>query len=73
MTGFKMIGLCNCPITANCPITLSDYNFADQLVQNTAVNAPITFQEIVMVIIIIIIIIMIIIIINIIIIISVDW
>ena len=25
----KMIGLRNCPITANCPITLSDYNFAD--------------------------------------------
>ena len=26
-----------CPITANCLITLSDYYFADQLVQNTAV------------------------------------
>ena len=25
----------------------SDYNFADQLIQNTAVNAPITFEGIV--------------------------
>ena len=40
MTGLKMIGLCNYPITANCPITT---------LQNTAVNAPITFEEIVMV------------------------
>ena len=32
----------------NCPITLSDYNFADELVQNTAVYAPVTFEEIVM-------------------------
>ena len=38
-----------CPITANCPITLSDYNFADLLEQNTAVYAPITFEEIVIV------------------------
>ena len=36
-------------ITANCPITPSDYNFADQLEQNTAVYAPITFQGIVIV------------------------
>ena len=39
-----------CPITANSPITLSrpDYNFGDQLEQNTAVyHAPITFEEIV--------------------------
>ena len=49
MTGLKIIGLCNCPITANCPITLSDYSFADYLMQNTAVYAPITFEEIVMV------------------------
>ena len=50
-----MIGSCNCPIiglrfTANCPITLCDYNFAE-LEQNTAVYAPITFEEIVIVII----------------------
>ena len=44
-----MIGSCNCPITANCPITLSHYNFADKLEQNTAVYAPITFEEIVIV------------------------
>ena len=44
-----MIGSCNCPITANCLITLSDYNFADQLEQNTAVYSPITFEEIVIV------------------------
>ena len=44
-----MIGSFNCPITANCPISLSDYNFADQLEQNTAVYAPITFEEIVIV------------------------
>ena len=30
---------------------LSDYNFADELVQNTAVYAPITFEEIVMIVI----------------------
>ena len=35
-----------CPITANCPITLSDYNFADKLEQNTAVYAPITFAKV---------------------------
>ena len=35
-----------CPITANCPITLSDYNFADLLEQNIAVYAPITFEEV---------------------------
>ena len=45
-----------CPITANCPITLSDYNFTDQLVQNTVVYEPITFEEIVIIMIIIIII-----------------
>ena len=28
---------------------LSDYNFADYLMQTTVVNAPITFEEIVMV------------------------
>jgi len=44
-----MIGSCNCPITANCPITLSDYNFAEKLEQNTPVYAPITCEEIVIV------------------------
>ena len=44
-----MIGSCNCPITANCPITLSYYNFADQLELNTAIYEPITFEEIVVV------------------------
>ena len=38
-----------CPITANCPITLSDYSFPDYLEQNTALYAPITFEEIVIV------------------------
>ena len=38
-----------CPITAYYPITLSNYNFADKLVQNTAVHAPITLEEIVIV------------------------
>ena len=38
-----MIGSCN------CPITLSDYNFADKLEQNTAVYAPIAFEETVIV------------------------
>ena len=32
-----------------CPITLSHYNFADYLVQNSSVYAPITFEEIVIV------------------------
>ena len=38
-----------CSITANCPITLSDYNCAEWLVKNEAADAPITFEEIVMV------------------------
>ena len=25
----KLIGLCNCLITADCPIALSDYNLTD--------------------------------------------
>ena len=41
-----MIDSGNCSITANCPITLSDYNFADYLEQDTA---PITFEEIIIV------------------------
>ena len=40
---------CNCPITANFPIILSDYNFVDQLEQRTAVYAPVTFEKIVIV------------------------
>ena len=38
-----------CPITVNCPITLSDYNCTEWLVKNEAADAPITFEEIVMV------------------------
>ena len=61
MTGLKMIGLCNCPITGvrleptvrlHCPFTTLQI----KLMQNTAVNAPISFEEIVMVMIIMIII-----------------
>ena len=36
-----MIGLCNCPITAKCPITTSE----NYLEQNAAVYAPVTFEE----------------------------
>ena len=52
---FKMIGSCNCLITGvrlqptvrlHCR---SDYNFADSILQNTAVYGPITFEEIVIV------------------------
>ena len=39
------------PVPANCLITLSDYNCTEWLVKNKAVSAPITFEEIVMVII----------------------
>ena len=35
--------------TANCPITLSDYNCIEWLVKYKAADAPITFQEIEMV------------------------
>ena len=38
-----------CPITANYAITLSDYNSTKWLVKNKAATAPITFEEIVMV------------------------
>ena len=34
--------------TANCPITLSDYNPTQSLVKDKAVNATIKFEEIVM-------------------------
>ena len=33
--------------TTNCPITLSDYNFASKLKENREVYEPITFEEIV--------------------------
>ena len=37
-----------CPITANCPITMSNYtDSADKLEENAAVYASITFEEIV--------------------------
>ena len=42
-----MIGCFNCPITANCLITLSDYNCTEGLVIHKAADAPITFKEIV--------------------------
>ena len=54
MTGLKIIGLCNCPITGvrlqptvrlHCPIKTLQII----LMQNTAVYVPITFEEIVMV------------------------
>ena len=34
-----------CLITANCPITLSNYSWSEWLVKNKAANAPITFEE----------------------------
>ena len=36
-----------CPITANCPIKLSDYTCTEWLVKYKAADAPITFEEIV--------------------------
>ena len=36
----------NCFITANRPLTMSNYNFADELEQNTAVYALMTTEEI---------------------------
>ena len=44
-----MIDCLNCPITANCPITLSDFNCTEWLVQNEAAKAPIRIGEFVMV------------------------
>ena len=38
-----------CSITANRPITLSDYSCTERLVKYKAADAPITFEEIVMV------------------------
>ena len=37
----------SCPITANCPIKLSDYTCTEWLVKYKAADAPITFEEIV--------------------------
>ena len=39
------------PLTANCLITLSDFNPTQWLIKNKALNAPIKFEKIVMVII----------------------
>ena len=33
----------------NCPITLSNYNFADKLEKNTEVDEPITLKEMVII------------------------
>ena len=44
-----MIGCFDCPITANCLITLSNYNCTEWLVKNEAANALIIFEEFVMV------------------------
>mgnify|MGYP000064297212 CR=1 FL=1 len=48
-----MIDYFNCPIhypiTVNCPITLFDYSSTECLMKIKAANAPITFEEIVMV------------------------
>ena len=38
-----------CSITANCPITLSDYNCTEWLVKNEAADVPIVIEEMVMV------------------------
>ena len=40
-----------CPIKATCLITLSSYNCTERLVKNEAANAPIIFEEFVMVVI----------------------
>ena len=34
-----------CPITANCPTTLSDYSCTEWFLKNKAANAPIKFEE----------------------------
>ena len=44
-----MIGSCNCPITGVGLQPMSNYNFADYFLQNTAAHAPITFEKIVIV------------------------
>ena len=42
MSGLSMIGCFNCS-------TLSNYNSTEKLVKNKAINAPITFEEFVMI------------------------
>ena len=49
LSGLSMIGCFNCPITVNCLITLSDYNYTEWLVKKKVANAPIKYEEIVMV------------------------
>ena len=49
LSGLSIIGYFNRPVTANCLVTLSDYSSTEWLVKNKAANAPITFEEIVMV------------------------
>ena len=44
-----MIGYLNCPISANCLNFLYAYNCTEWSAKNEAANAPITFEEIVMV------------------------
>ena len=43
-----MVILVRCPITTNCPITLSDCNCTEWLVKNEAANASIILEEFVM-------------------------
>ena len=40
-----------CPTTANCPITLYDYDCKECLVKNEAANTPLIFEKFIMVII----------------------
>ena len=35
-----MTGYCNCLISANCLIALSDYNFTELLAKNKVANVP---------------------------------
>ena len=44
-----MIVYLNCPISANCQNSLYAYNCTEWSAKNEAANAPITFEEIVMV------------------------
>ena len=49
LSGLSIIGYFNRPVTANRLVTLSDYSSTEWLVKNKAAYAPITFEEIVMV------------------------
>ena len=44
-----MIGCFNCPIAANCRITLSNHTSVKKLVKNKAANVPIAAEEMVLV------------------------